>query len=481
MPRLNALVLGVLLDGSFGFMAMPAHKAPRVVTGKPTRRPTSSGFANARPAAATMSDSTQTSAVAVYPPFVTENMLEPGFAAPGYSSHEVRERVAEAVRAGGLAGLGVPAPGTAWPSKAEVLGAIPKECFRKSTPRSLGYAAGSLALTLACGALGSRLLPVSWAAAPLWAAYAAVTGTVATGCWVVAHECGHGAFSDNKLVQTLVGYSFHSLLLVPYFSWQRTHAVHHLNTNHVTEGETHVPPVLGSPDASQALEARERLGGRDGPWWPLASLVGHLTFGWPLYILRGASGGPKYGATSHFWPWGHSGALLLGGKELFPSASWKRRVLVSDAGVLAVLVGLGAWAAKAGVFKAALLYLAPLAVTNAWLVLYTWLQHTDVDVAHFDELEHSWVKGAFQTVDRPYGPLLNLLHHGIGSTHVLHHVCSAVPHYHAWRATEAIKRAFPDRYLFDPTPVHRALGRVARNCVAVEKLPGAEGAYIYTP
>ena len=28
---------------------------------------------------------------------------------------------------------------------------------------------------------------------------------------------------------------------VPYFSWQRSHAVHHAKTNHMTEGETHVP------------------------------------------------------------------------------------------------------------------------------------------------------------------------------------------------------------------------------------------------
>ena len=35
--------------------------------------------------------------------------------------------------------------------------------------------------------------------------------------------------------------------LVPYFSWQRTHAIHHANTNHITDGETHVPPIFEGP------------------------------------------------------------------------------------------------------------------------------------------------------------------------------------------------------------------------------------------
>ncbi len=40
-----------------------------------------------------------------------------------------------------------------------------------------------------------------------------------TGVWVVAHECGHGAFSDWQPVNDGVGLVLHSCLLVPYFSW----------------------------------------------------------------------------------------------------------------------------------------------------------------------------------------------------------------------------------------------------------------------
>ncbi|GIR75271.1 MAG: hypothetical protein CM15mP77_4280 [Synechococcus sp.] len=46
-------------------------------------------------------------------------------------------------------------------------------------------------------------------------------------------------------------------------------------------------------------------------------------------------------------------------------------------------------------------------------------------------------------MDRPYGPVLNFLHHGIGSTHVCHHVNSAIPHYNAWKGTALLRQRFP--------------------------------------
>ena len=121
----------------------------------------------------------------------------------------------------------------------QALSAIPDHCFQRDTLKSLGYALISTTLTLFCGTVAAMTLPFQLSALPLWIIYAIVTGTVATGCWVVAHECGHGAFSppEEKRVQDVVGYVLHSALLVPYFSWQRSHAVHHKNTNHVTQGE----------------------------------------------------------------------------------------------------------------------------------------------------------------------------------------------------------------------------------------------------
>lgn len=44
-----------------------------------------------------------------------------------------------------------------------------------------------------------------------------------------------------------------------------------------------------------------------------------------------------------------------------------------------------------------------------------------------------------------------------------------IPHYHALEATNAIKAAFPQHYLYDPTPLPQATWRIAKQCAGVEK------------
>lgn len=380
-----------------------------------------------------------------------------GVAAPPRQSQTGTSDEFEDVLRSGLDGVALVQDKT-FPSQAEVLRSIPKHCMEKNTAKSMAYAATSVALTLGCLAVG-HLIPLKLAFLPVWMLYAAVTGTVATGCWVIAHECGHGAFSDNAFLQDAVGFVLHSALLVPYFSWQRSHAIHHARTNHMTEGETHVPHVAGTKAGDGSRERKERMG---EPIYTVVRLFTHLVFGWPAYILFGATGGPKYGTTNHFWPYAPFSGKLFPGK-------WKQKVLFSAAGVFAMVGVLAWWAKTAGALAVAALYGGPLLVANFWLVLYTWLQHTDVDIPHFDKDNWTFIKGAFHTVDRPYGPVLDFLHHRIGSTHVAHHVNSTIPHYNAVEATNALKEKYPEHYLFDPTPIHKAMWRVASKCIAVEK------------
>ena len=56
--------------------------------------------------------------------------------------------------------------------------------------------------------------------------------------------------------------------------------------------------------------------------------------------------------------------------------------------------------------------------------------------------------------------------------------CPSIPHYHAKKATDLIKKAFKKAYLFNPDPIHKALWNVACNCVAV-KLEINKGRYRY--
>jgi fatty acid desaturase len=386
----------------------------------------------------------------------------------------------------GIAFSGLKGQALSWtnadmPRAAAVRAVIPSDCFLPSTRQSLQCLAVSLTSTAACTAVGLALLPVlppdQLVFGPVWAVYGAVTGTVAMGLWVLAHECGHGAFLTNKKWQDAIGYVLHTVMLVPYYSWQRSHAVHHQYTNHMELGETHVPEQIDSSSAHDSWALRDRftraLGVKRGmqAWGVLQSVL-HLLVGWPAYLLIGATGGTARGMTNHFWP-DPLTPPAQPKKELFPG-NWKKKVLESDIGIAVMVGALAAWTIGNGPAQVMALYGGPLLVVNAWLVVYTWLQHTDTDVPHFSDDDHSFIRGALHTIDRPYQQLdpwglVDFLHHQIGTTHVAHHFDSTIPHYKAQVATDAIKESFPEYYLYDPTPIPQALWRVAKGCTAVEK------------
>ena len=60
------------------------------------------------------------------------------------------------------------------------------------------------------------LYTAAWVA--LWALYGFCTGLPATGLWVVAHECGHQAFSESKTINNTVGWVLHSACALPLAS-----------------------------------------------------------------------------------------------------------------------------------------------------------------------------------------------------------------------------------------------------------------------
>ncbi|KAI3782492.1 hypothetical protein L2E82_12540 [Cichorium intybus] len=140
---------------------------------------------------------------------------------------------------------------------------------------------------------------------------------------------------------------------------------------------------------------------------------------------------------------------------------------MSDVGLLSFSFFLYKVAMVQGFAWVFCVYGGALMVMNAFLVTITYLHHTHPSLPHYDDSEWNWMKGAFATVDRDYG-VLNKVFHNITDTHVLHHLFSYIPHYHAMEATKAIRPILGEFYQIDRTPFALALWRESKNCLFIE-------------
>jgi omega-6 fatty acid desaturase / acyl-lipid omega-6 desaturase (Delta-12 desaturase) len=182
-------------------------------------------------------------------------------------------------------------------------------------------------------------------------------------------------------------------------------------------------------------ELYEALG--DSPIGATFGAAGYLLAGWILYLVRNASGQKRYPkGTNHFNP----NAVMFKPHQ-------RDQIIMSDVGIflwLAAVAGSIYYFGFATVFR---LYLVPYLWVNHWLVLITFLQHTDPLLPHYKASVFTFPRGALSTLDRSLlgdlGPIMGWIGafatHGISETHILHHVASKIPHYHAWEASAALK------------------------------------------
>nr|APQ41582.1 delta-12 fatty acid desaturase allele 1 [Perilla frutescens] len=332
----------------------------------------------------------------------------------------------------------------------EIKKAIPPHCFKRSIPRSFSYVLYDLAIAslfyyVATNYFHQLPYPLSYVAWPL---YMICQGCILTGVWVIAHECGHHAFSDYQWLDDTVGLVLHSFLLVPYFSWKYSHRRHHSNTGSLERDEVFVPKVRSALGSSAKY--------LNNPPGRILTLIVQFTLGWPLYLMFNVSGRPYDRFACHFDP-----------KSPIYSDRERAQTFLSDVGILAMLYGLYRLTLAKGLAWVLCVYGVPLLVVNGFLVLITYLQHTHASLPHYDSSEWDWLRGALSTVDRDYG-VLNTVFHNITDTHVAHHLFSTMPHYHAMEATKAIKPILGEYYQFDGTPVAKAVWREAKECVYVE-------------
>lgn len=344
----------------------------------------------------------------------------------------------------------------ALPTRKELSRILQLELYQVSLARSLPYLALSVSLTITSSTLFWLLVPCDRDHLILWSINAIITGTFATGGWVIAHECGHGAFCKSRMIQDFVGFVLHSILLVPYFTWRQSHKLHHAYNANLDLNETHVPFRNTDHNSKKILRNFNSI---DRRLFTLINLATKLLMGWPAYLLLGVTGGPSRRGSSHLRP-----RLFWDTNKVTPThinSKIKIQIIASFCGPSIVLAILTYLTLLKGFLPVLYLYVGPYLIVNCWLVTYTWLHHTGDRMCHFEGNHWSWVQGAFMTVDRPYCSLINFLHHNIGLTHVVHHIEPRIPHYHSRRATDQVIKYFHQFYVFDEQPLPTALLKAA--------------------
>ena len=182
----------------------------------------------------------------------------------------------------------------------DIRAAIPEHCFERSVTRSLSYVLRDIVflavnLTLCIKFITPEYIPSEIVRGLLWAGYTFLQGCIATGVWVLAHECGHQAFSPYKVVNDTVGFICHSLLLVPYFAWKISHGKHHKNTGHIERDMVFVPKTrdqFASKIGKFAHELSELT--EEAPLATAITCIGQQLLGWPLYISTNVTGTEYY-------------------------------------------------------------------------------------------------------------------------------------------------------------------------------------------
>ncbi|XP_067670349.1 sn-1 acyl-lipid omega-3 desaturase (ferredoxin)-like [Haliotis asinina] len=313
-----------------------------------------------------------------------------------------------------------------FPSIIDIKRQIPSYCFEASVSTSLYYAAKDLVLVLA---LYLATMAV-WYFAPtslclaLTPVYWLLQGTMFMAIFVVGHDCGHGSFSNNELLNDCVGVFLHSFVMTPYYSWKISHRVHHKNTGNIDKDEIFFP-LREKADNGRAFLPGFGLG-----------------LGWFMYLVLGY----KHRTTKHFNPFDPIYARHILG------------VCISLAYLVMWSIGVYSYAQVMGFCHVLYYYGVPVFVFASFLVIVTFLHHTEEQVPWYVDGVWDNVRGQVSSIDRDYGWCHDIIHN-IG-THQIHHLFPKIPHYNLEEATRHYRKAFPDLVHIRNDPILPSFARM---------------------
>jgi omega-6 fatty acid desaturase (delta-12 desaturase) len=173
----------------------------------------------------------------------------------------------------------------------QIYDAIPKECFERNVFKSLCYLFQDLALiTLTFLTFNKYVtpdyVPFTIVRFALWTLYSFMQMIFGCGIWILAHECGHMAFSQHKTYNDTIGLILRSALLVPYFSWKITHKYHHKGVGNMATDTAFTPltRVSYTQGFNNTIEEVAELV-EDAPIYSLLQSAAKHLFTWQLYML----------------------------------------------------------------------------------------------------------------------------------------------------------------------------------------------------
>jgi len=251
------------------------------------------------------------------------------------------------------------------------------------------------------------LLPLVWI----------VTGTAATGLFVIGHDCAHQSFSGSALINEIVGTICMMPILFPYNAWDMTHSHHHTHANNLSKDK------LWKPLTSEEVAKMNKL----------MKLVNYYMYG-PLFFESSI-----FHHAYHF---------------LIPFVSSRKRMEVTRSIVFALIGGYISIRIALELGSFFKFWVAPFLVFQFWLSTFTYFHHrlppgfspTNPNPVGWKK-ETDWSKlygGLYATVHVDFPAWVEFMCLDI-NWHLPHHVSSRIPWYRLRECTYALLKAYGDK------------------------------------
>mmetsp|Transcript_22536 Transcript_22536/g.21657 ORF Transcript_22536/g.21657 Transcript_22536/m.21657 type:complete len:430 (-) Transcript_22536:77-1366(-) len=312
------------------------------------------------------------------------------------------------------------------PKVGEVMRMLPKDIFQVDTAKGLFYFGVDFAAVAATmGFLNAVVTSDLYHSFPIWAQGLSVaplqvlTGFAMWCMWCIGHDAGHSTVSKSKSINRVVGEIAHSAIcLTPFVPWAKSHRQHHLNHNHLTKDFSHQWVIREESDDMHPLIRASYL-----------TRNFQLPILYLIYLLAGVPDG---------------GHVIFYGR-MWENSKMKEKMDAAISVVVSCATAGTLWY-NMGTADFAVVCMAPWIVMSFWLFMVTYLQHHSDDGKLYTDDTFSFERGAFETVDRNYGKMVNRMSHHMMDGHVIHHLFfEKVPHYHLEEATEALAEGLEAR------------------------------------